>query len=146
MKMISRFEHNVIVDLNYDTINCMIDEYNLKKEDSMCPIINQLIDSYNEKVKNRSFTSVWSSHFCPNWYSWKTVNYSYISLQLSYSDKDTILDRYEISRRLLKLLKETYPLANIEVHSGIKETDISTIILYVSLGFREDGLSFVKGY
>lgn len=135
--------YNSVVSVNFSDIENIINEYNVKKANTVYPIINVLIARLNDKITNRDLHSTTSGYFYDSWYFWQKIKYHYMGFKIVYSKTGVTLTNWACATILKHELERTNKLAHITVE--ILDVDDNDAMVLINIGLREDGKPF-EGY
>jgi hypothetical protein len=117
----------------------IIEEHYDKKNNTMYPIINELLSMLNDKITNRELSTTSSGYLFDSWYFWQKINYKFMGFTL-FCKRDPNLTNWDCARILRSELQKSNKLADVTVE--VLDAADNNIMVLINIGLREDGKPF----
>lgn len=132
--------YNELIDIDVMSIQRIYDVHNARRDQTITPIVNSLIDKFNNFIKTGYVLESGQCKFHLHWYNNKYVTYTYVAMKLEFETPSNF-SGYEVSREFVRLMRNKYPLAKLEIHPHCVD-DVWSV--YITFQLRDDGLPFPK--
>lgn len=130
-----------VTKIAFDDICNIIDEYLFKKNNTMYPIINELLSMLSDKIANRDLNSVTTGYLFDSWYFWQKINYKFMGFTL-FCKRAPNLTNWDCASILRSELQKSNKLADVTVE--VLDSTDNDIMVLINIGLREDGKPFNK--
>lgn len=119
----------------------IIEEHYDKKNNTMYPIINELLSMLNDKITNRELSTTSSGYLFDSWYFWQKINYKFMGFTL-FCKRAPNLTNWDCASILRSELQKSNKLADVTVE--VLDSTDNDIMVLINIGLREDGKPFNK--